>query len=81
MVGGDNNQIFAGLTPSLLLWLMAEYKRVDIEKFGHCVKCVLAVISAPGQKISRARLYAIAGFQFLVQDVLVEFTNVMITGQ
>ena len=52
MVGGDNNQVVAGLPPSLLLWLMAEYKGIYVEEFGHCVESVLTVVSAPGQKVS-----------------------------
>ena len=52
MVGGDYNQIFSGLAPSLLLWLMAKDKDIGIEEFGHCVERVLTVVSAPGQKVS-----------------------------
>ncbi len=48
MVGGDNNQVFASLAPSLLLWLMAEYKRIHVKKFGHFVEQGLTVVSAPG---------------------------------
>ena len=80
VVGGDNKQVFAGLAPSLLLWLMAEYKRICVKEFGHCVECVLTVVSTPGQKVSWARLYTIADFQLLLQDLLVEFIDVMITG-
>jgi hypothetical protein len=52
VVGGNDYKILTGPAPSLLLWLMAEDKNVNVKELGHFVERLLTDVSAPGQKVS-----------------------------
>ncbi len=78
VVRSNDYAIFPEPGPSLWLRLMAEDKDVNVEQLFDFIERYCADVSAPGQQIRRARLFAVFGLDIPVDNLMVEFVEVSV---
>jgi len=81
VVGGDDEQVGACLRPAAGLALVAEDEDVNVEELCHFVERFLAVLSAPDEQVSRARLERVFDCELSIEDFLVEGIDAAVGGE